>query len=151
MFITKKKILKHEKEGRVYVFKFDIESTTVYKVGVCETNRTIERFFEILRDFHKIYRYVPRAAILKFKKFTNPYLVEKHLHELLDDCKYTFDKKFNGSSEFFVDVDIDAFLKYVDEFTYNELLQCTSLSIEEYEAICKELDPPTLTDDDIPF
>ncbi len=151
MFKVDKSSLRKVEEGRVYVFQLDIGSTSVYKVGICKSDRTVDRFMEVLKGFFTVYRYVPKAKILKFKKFSNPLLVEKHLHKELAEYRYFFDKKFGGSTEFFTDIDIDYLLEYIDEFTYNQLLQCTSLSTKEYNAIHKELDVVEDETEDIPF
>ncbi len=152
MFKTNKTPLKKVTEGRVYVFQLELETTTtVYKVGICNSDRTVDRFIEVLKAFFMVYRYVPKAKILKFKKFNNPLIVEKHLHSLLEDCKYSFSKKFGGSTEFFTDVDVDPLLEYIEEFTYDKLLQCTSLSEKDYDAIYKELPTTDLVEGDIPF
>ena len=58
------------------------------------------------------------------------------MHRLLDDIKYKFDKKFDGCKEFFIDLDIDEFSKYLDEFEYSELLKGKrKMELDKYEAI----------------
>ena len=142
MFMFKRKDIPiyEATKGRVYVFMFELEEEIVYKVGMCNSDRTTDRFMEILKSFFHTYRYVPKAKILKFKEFDNPLLVEKHLHEELKEYNYKFPKKFDGHTEFFSDIDVGYLLQYIEDFTYNILLRCTTLPEDEYKAIKKQLD-----------
>ena len=135
-------------KGRVYVFSLVINGEYVYKVGMCHSDRTTDRFMEVLRAYFNVYRYIPEAKILKFKEFSNPLLVEKHLHKELKEYRYKFTKKFSGSTEFFSDIDISYLLQYIEDFTYTQLLDCTTLSEDEHKAIQKEL--PTTIDTTVP-
>ncbi len=152
MFKTDRSTISEITSGRVYVFKFYLENIDVYKIGMCKSNRTIDRFMEVLKGFFTIYRYVPKASILKYKEFSNPLLVEKHLHKELEDYKYKFDKKFDGSTEFFTNIDIPSLLTYIDDLKYNQIIgNVTSLSTRDYDAMYKEVNTYGLTEDDIPF
>ena len=151
MFTVDKNSLKKDREGRVYVFKLELNECVVYKVGICGVDRAYKRFFEVLEAFHKVYRYVPKAKMLKFKKFHNARLVEKHLHEELKEYNYRFDKRFNGSTEFFTEIDVDYLLTYIEEFTYDLLLDCSNISTVDYDAIYKELPATDYSDEFIPF
>ena len=141
MFVAKRKKVRVQdvSVGRVYVFKFELEDTVVYKVGMCHSDRTVDRFMEVLRSYFQVYRYVPKASILKFKEFDNPLLVEQHLHKELKEYAYRFPKKFDGSTEFFSEIDIDYLLDYISEFTYDILLDCTTMDEEDYKAVHKVL------------
>lgn len=128
----------------------------VHKVGMCRSARSNERMMEILYGFFKQYRYVPRCELRRDKKVLIPHLVEKHMHRLLEEYSYRFDKKFDGSTEFFRDLDEDVLLDYLDSFTYNILLQVDSLSIDEYESISKAIkidskEPRSDSSDKLPF
>jgi len=137
-------------KGRVYVFRLTINGEYIYKVGMCHSDRTTDRFMEILKSYFHTYRYVPEAKILKYKEFSNPLLVEKHLHKELKEYSYKFPKKFDGSTEFFTEIDVAYLLQYIEDFTYNLLLDCTEISEDDYKAIQKEL-PLTLDETSIPF
>jgi len=122
-------------KGRVYVFRLTIRGEYVYKVGMCHSDRTTDRFMEVLKSYFSTYRYVPEAKILKFKEFDNPLLVEKHLHKELEEYRYKFPKKFDGHTEFFSEIDIDYLLEYLDNFYYELLLDRKSIPEDEYKAI----------------
>jgi hypothetical protein len=71
--------------GRLYVLRFELDSgEIVWKVGMCNTDRTLDRMMEVLRSFFKVYRYVPRVTLRKDKKVVTPLLVEKYMHGLLE-------------------------------------------------------------------
>lgn len=127
--------------GRLYVFRFELDSgETVWKVGMCNSDRSTDRFMEVCLGFFKNYRYVPRSCIRKDKKVVAPRLVEKHLHALLDEYRFSFNKKFSGSTEFFSDIDEKVLLDYLDNFSYNELLRGQdSMKTEDYDAIVAEV------------
>ena len=127
--------------GRIYVFRFELDSgENVWKVGMCNSDRSTERFMEVCLGFFKKYRYVPRSSIRRDKKVVAPRLVEKHLHDLLDEYRFSFDKKFSGSTEFFSNLDEEVLLDYLDNFDYRELLVGNdSMKIEDYDIIVDEL------------
>ena len=127
------------KYGRLYVLKFTLDDGTVlHKVGMCNSDRSTDRMMEILRDFFVKYRYVPRCEMRRDKKTIVPLLLEKHMHSLLDEWSYRFDEKFNGSTEFFSDIDESVLLDYLDNFNYRELLRNREpMKIEDYDSLCE--------------
>jgi len=151
MFKTDRSMYKKDTEGRVYVFEFILSNAIVYKVGICHTDRVVDRFMEVLKGFFTVYRYVPEARVLKYKKFPKPLLVEKHLHTELEEYRYKFSKKFSGSTEFFTDIDIDYLLEYIEEFRYEELLKCTEIATKDYNSIKELLKDSTYVDEEVPF
>jgi len=102
------------------------------------------------------YRYIPYAELRRDKKVRIPYVVENYIHRLLQDCKYTFDKKFSGSTEAF-EIDEEEFLEYLDGFTYEDMLEGEmSMPTSKYDDIKKAIlldkDPDALSEDmPIPF
>ena len=146
---------KPSKYGRLYVLNFILDDGTVlHKVGMCNSDRSTDRMIEILRDFFIKYRYVPRCEMRRDKKTIVPLLLEKHMHSLLDEWSYSFDKKFNGSTEFFSDIDESILLDYLDNFDYRELLRGKdSMNLVDYETITEELrlDLGNNATDELPF
>ena len=110
--------------GRVYVLKVTLQDGTIlHKVGMCKSARSIDRMMEILRSFFTTFRYVPNCELRKDKKVVVPLLVEQHMHKVLEDYSYTFDTKFDGSTEFFSDIDEEVLLEYLTNFDYRVILQ----------------------------
>jgi len=140
--------------GRLYVFRIVLRnSLALWKVGITSSeDRYEDRFFEVLRGFFTQYRYVPEAKICKAVKTRVPRLLERHMHELLAEYSYTFDKKFGGSTEFFKDLDEEVLLDYITNFDYNILLKGKrEIPTKDYEAIRKHLHPEEEGTDELPF
>ena len=126
--------------GRVYVLRFTLScGKIVHKVGMCRSARSTDRLFEITRSFFNVYRYSPQVVMKRDKKVIVPLLVEKHLHNILSEWHYTFDKKFGGSTEFFENIDEEILLDYIDNWDYTELLRSEeSMRSSDYEDIVEE-------------
>lgn len=126
--------------GRVYVLRFTLSSgKIVHKVGMCRSARSTDRLFEITRSFFNVYRYSPQVVMKRDRKVIVPLLVEKHLHSILAEWHYTFDKKFGGSTEFFENIDEEILLDYIDNWDYTELLRSEeSMRSSDYEDIVEE-------------
>jgi len=129
-------------KGRVYLFEFILlDGTRVHKIGMCNSSRSTDRFMEVLRAFFNVYRYTPIARILRDKEVVTPRLVEKHLHSLASDYKYSFDNKFDGSTEFFIGLPIEEVKGYYTNFNYLDLLSgVTEMDKSDYDLIRSQLD-----------
>jgi hypothetical protein len=131
--------------GRIYIFELELDSgEIVHKVGMVNSDsmsRVTDRLMEVLRSFFMTYRYVPRSKIVKAMKFRVPYYVENHLHKLLEDIRYRFPKKFDGSMEFFHEIDTDEFISYMESFTYDMLLKGETAPMDKtkYEKIVEAI------------
>ena len=122
-FSSSKGLTKKSKYGRIYVLQLTLScGKIIHKVGMTHSDRATDRMMEILRSFFNTYRYVPKCKIRKDKEVLIPMLVEKYMHEILDEWSYTPDKPFDGSTEFFHNLDENEVLTYLDEFKYNDLL-----------------------------
>jgi len=148
-----------DKYGRLYVLKIILKNgQIVHKVGMCKSSRSIDRMMEIVYSFFKVYRYIPHTELRRDKKVLVPLQVEQHIHRLLKDYKYVFDKKFGGSTEFFIDLDEEVLLDYLDNFKYIDLLEGkTSLDSTIYNNIKDAIEEakgnslPTGKQDKLPF
>lgn len=132
-----KAVEKKEGKGRVYVLKFELDcGTTIFKIGMCHSSRSNDRMMEVLKSFHDTYRYVPMCRLRRDREYNVPLLVEKHLHKLLSDLKHKFDKKFDGSTEFFSGLDEGILLGYIDTFTETDLLvEKDTMNVKDYATI----------------
>ena len=118
-----KGLTKKPKYGRLYVLQITLEcGKVIHKVGMTYSDRATDRMLEILRSFFNTYRYIPMCKLRKDKKVFIPLLVEKYMHEILDEWSYTPDKPFDGSTEFFHNLDEQEVLEYLDTFKYSDLL-----------------------------
>lgn len=157
MFFSSKGLGKKAEFGRLYIFRFTLkDNTVIHKVGMCNSDRTVDRMMEVLRAFFMVYRYIPNCELRKNKKVRIPLLVEQHMHGLLDEWSYTFEKPFDGHTEFFINLDEDAVIEYFDDFKYEDLFTGkVAMKESDYLAIKKavqsENPEPEITADDIPF
>ncbi len=99
--------------GIVYAILVELEGKELVKIGV--THRRIQdRVAEILTGIFMKYREFPRCKPLRFKTTEDPYQVEKDFHDYYSEHRYTPEKKFGGSTEFF-DVPFEDVVKVYDE------------------------------------
>ncbi len=128
--------------GRLYVIRFTLsDGTILHKVGMVKSPRSVDRMMEILRSFFMTYRYIPQCELRKDKKVVAPLLIEQHMHELLEDYSYKFNKQFDGYTEFFYDLDECILLDHLDNLDYRDVLEAkgSSMNKEDYDAISDEL------------
>ena len=156
MFASRSKgIIKNQEFGRVYIFRITLScGKIIHKVGMCYSDRATDRMFEVLRSFFQVHRYSPKCELKRDKKVLAPRLVEKHMHSLLDEWKYTPNKPSAGSTEFFHNLDEEVLLDYLDNFTYEALLQTTSLKESDHIKILDAIEktnPTPIIDNSIPF
>lgn len=98
-------------EGRVYLLKVLLDDgKIVYKIGMCNSDRSTDRMMEILQSFFKVYRYIPRCELKRDRKATDALDTEQKLHSKYEKYSFKFDKKFGGSTEFFYGINEDEVL-----------------------------------------
>ena len=103
----------HENSGILYLVRFDLEGKELVKIGV--TGRSIEdRISEVLVSIFKQYREFPYCRPKRFRKVEDAYEKEAGLHAYFKEYKYTPEKKFSGSSEFF-DTPLDEIVKVYED------------------------------------
>ncbi len=91
--------------GILYLVYFELDGKQLVKIGV--TSRNIEdRVSEILVSIFKKYREFCYCRPKRFQKTADMFDKEAILHKYFEDYKYTPDKVFSGSTEFF-DVPLD--------------------------------------------
>jgi len=127
--------------GRLYVLRFEMrDGTILHKIGMCNSDRSVSRMMEILQSFFQQYRYIPSVTMRKNKKFLVPLLVEQHIHEVLDEFNFRFDKKFDGSTEFFGGLNEQVVLSYIDNIDYNIFLDSDKIKDSELKQVKDYLD-----------
>lgn len=100
------------KPGILYVILIELEGKSLVKIGV--THRSIEdRVSEILVGIFKKYREFPYCKPKRFRTTRDTYKKEKQLHKHFSDYRYSPNKKFGGSTEFF-DIPLEDVVKIYD-------------------------------------
>jgi len=125
-FATRSKVAEEEpSEGIVYLMQMTIDDVPLVKIGI--TSRSVyERLAEILISFTKVYRYSPHTKLLRFSKVDNYKLVEQYLHRYYKEASVEFEKKFSGSTEFFMIDDVDELKEH-----YDYIQQCDTKLVEQ--------------------
>lgn len=109
--------------GRLYVIQLILDTgEIIHKIGMCHSARSTDRLFEILRSWFNVHRYSPRADIRLDMKTEIPLLLEKYVHFVFEDYKYTPDKKSSGFTEMFIGLDEDKLIHYLRFEVYEDLL-----------------------------
>ena len=104
--ISTKNIDNNTSRGIVYILLIELEDKELVKVGVTCDSKIENRVSDILVSIWKRYRVFPKLYTKRFKTFDDPYIVEKELHKLLEEYRYSTKHRFSGSTEvFFVDLD----------------------------------------------
>ena len=113
------KEVEDESSGILYILYIKIGEEDVVKIGV--TKRKIEeRVVEILSSFFLSYRYFPWCYPKRFKKTTNVYAKESMMHQYYKEYSYKTEKRFGGSTEFFIGIEEEELLRTYDKVINGE-------------------------------
>ena len=116
-------------DGIVYLLYMWVGDVMVVKIGI--TTRSIEeRVCEILSSYFKKYRVFPKLYPKRFKSTKEILTKEQMLHKYFDDRRYEFDKKFDGSSEYFMIEDEAELIR-----VYEDCLGGMDVNSEEYKTV----------------
>ncbi len=108
MFATRKDI------GRVYVIKIILpDLAVVHKIGMCHSNRSVDRMMEILRSWFSKYRFVPYTELRLDMESNYPRQIESHIHKVLSHKQFIPNEKVSGGKEMFTDVDEFRVIQYL--------------------------------------
>lgn len=92
--------------GRLYVIKLTFpDGLVVFKVGMTNTDRSIDRMMEILRSWFTKYRFIPHTELKLDREALNPLRLEKLAHKVLKDYQWVPDMKVDGGTEMFTGLD----------------------------------------------
>jgi hypothetical protein len=110
-----------EDYGILYLVLFHLEGKDLVKIGV--TTRKIEdRVSEILVSIFKKYREFPYCRPKRFQKTSDIFEMEAALHKHFAEYRYTTEKVFSGSTEFF-DVPLDLVVEAYERLLAGESLE----------------------------
>lgn len=98
---TNKDTVTEDGSGILYILEMCVDGKDVYKIGV--TKRKIEeRVVEILTSHFHQYRHFCYCRPKRFRKTENVYSKETVMHRYFENYRFIPEKKFSGSTEFFV-------------------------------------------------
>jgi hypothetical protein len=107
---------------RLYLFYIRLKSGLhVVKIGKSSGNDSLDRMFQIQRDYYQKYRWTFMCKIKRDRVVEeNVFQYEKELHDFFAEYRYEAPIKFDGCSEMFV-VHYDAALEVFEYLLENGL------------------------------
>ena len=111
MALVKRKPIEAKKE-RLYLLEFVLEGEVVIKCGKASGISSVDRFFTILTDIHKYYRYVPSARILRDVECEDVFTLEAKFHSMFQDKRFYPMYEFTGYTECFSLTEEEAMLAF---------------------------------------
>ena len=127
--------------GRVYVIRIELpDGLVVHKIGMTNSDRTVDRMMEILLSWFVRYRFVPYAEQKLDMSTSYPKELESHIHKMLSHKRFIPHMKVSGGTEMFCNIDEFRVLHYLR--TFNESLAPElDLTSEEYEILGQWISP----------
>lgn len=127
--------------GRIYVIRMKLpDGVIVYKIGICNSDRSVDRMMEILRSWFMSYRFVPYAELRLDMQTNYPKELESHIHKILRHKQFTPNMKVSGGTEMFTDIDEFRVLHYLRTFN-EDLVPTLKLSDENYKHLGQLISP----------
>ena len=133
---------KRQDIGRVYVIRLTLPgSVIIYKIGMCNSNRSVDRMMEILRSWFNRYRFVPHSELKLDMETGRPLEIEAHIHKCLAHKKYAPSEKVSGGTEMFIDIDEFRVLQYLRHCNDNLFDNPLGLTDIDYKHLGQFLSP----------
>lgn len=134
MFFKKQKI------GKLYVIRLTLpDNTIVHKIGMCYSDRSVDRMMEILRSWFTYFRFVPYTELKLDLTSERPQALEKHIHNVLKSNRFIPNHKVEGDTEMFMDIHEDKLLTYIKACEASYFTEYPKLNEKEASIICKLL------------
>ena len=122
--------------GRIYVIRMELpDDTIVHKIGMCKTDRAIDRMMELLRSWFTRYRHVPYTELKLNMQTGFPTEIEQHIHKMLKHKRFIPHMKVEGRTEMFTDVDELRLLHYLRTFNEEVAPTLFDLKDEDYKIL----------------
>jgi hypothetical protein len=126
--------------GRIYVFKMVLpDKTIVHKIGIVNSDRSVDRMLEVLRSWFTKYRFVPYTELRLDQECQDPQKLEKHMHKILEPNRFLPNHKIDGGTELFVDLNELRVLHYIRAYTNSMYVDPPAMDRKGRETICQLL------------
>ena len=113
----------------------------VHKIGMTNTNRSIDRMMEILRSWFSKYRFVPYTELRLDMESSCPKELEQHIHQVLKSKQFIPNEDVEGKTEFFCEIDEFRVLHYIRAFNEEHFKNGLNLKDEDYTNLCQLISP----------
>lgn len=112
----------------------------VHKIGMTNSDRSVDRMLELLRSWFMNYRFVPYTELKLDMATSYPRELEAHMHKMLQHKQFIPHMKVDGGTEMFCDVDEFRVIHYLK--TFNEAIVPTlELTSPDYDNLGRWLSP----------
>ena len=112
----------------------------VHKIGMCNSNRSVDRMLEILRSWFMGFRFIPYTELKLDMETSYPKELEAHIHSILAHRQFIPNMKVEGYTEMFVDIDEFRVLHYLKTFN-EDLVGRMNLTDENYKHLGQLVSP----------
>lgn len=128
--------------GRIYIIKMVLPGdTTIYKIGMCNSDRSTDRMMEILRSWFTKFRFVPYTELKLDMETGWPKQLEEHIHNVLRHKQFIPNEKVSGGTEMFIDIDEFRVIQYLKQCNDNMFSVPLNLSTVDYKHLGQFLSP----------
>ena len=122
--------------GRVYVIRVTLPGgLVVYKIGMTNSPRSVDRMMEILRSWFMQYRFVPHTELKLDLECSHPRELEQHIHKVLSRQQFIPSKKVDGGTEMFIEIDEFRVIHYLKQFNMRNFDKPLKLTSKDYDAL----------------
>jgi len=134
-FFTKREI------GRLYVIRMTLpDGVVVHKIGMCNSDRAVDRMMEILRSWFTRFRYIPHTVLKLDMNTGYPKELESHIHAILKHKQYIPHMKVEGRTEMFTGIDEFRVIHYLKAFN-EDLFPLKPLTTTDYKHLGQLISP----------
>ena len=128
--------------GRVYVIKMVLPGgEVVHKIGMCNSNRSVDRMMEILRSWFMRFRFLPYSELRLDMETGRPLEIEEHIHKVLYHKRYTPRYKVEGGTEMFTGINEFRVLQYLRHCNENQFDEPLGITDEDYKHLGQLISP----------
>lgn len=127
--------------GRIYVIRMELpDGYIVHKIGMCNSNRSVDRMLEILRSWFMRFRFIPYCELKLDMECNCPKELEAHIHKILGHQQFHPHMKVDGGCEMFIGIDEFRVLHYLRTFN-EDLAGRLNLTDKDYENLGQLISP----------
>lgn len=127
MFFSRREV------GRIYVIRMKLpDGAIIHKIGMCNSDRSVDRMMELIRSWFMKYRYAPYTELRLDMNTNYPKELERHIHKILKHKQWIPHMKVDGGTEMFHGIDEFRVLHYLRTFN-EDLVPTLKLTDENYK------------------
>lgn len=127
--------------GRIYVIRMELpDGYVVHKIGMCNSDRSVDRMLEILRSWFMRFRFIPYCELRLDMETSYPKELEAHIHNILAHQRFHPHMKVEGGTEMFIGIDEFRVIHYLKTFN-EDLVPKLNMTGPQYEILGQLVSP----------